>query len=76
MRNEIKLLRETKETVSVDPVTYTEFYDLSGNEFIYEDGVLKDILIGKKHIHIFHEGDIEIDDVSVEANGNCVVVRV
>ena len=60
----------------MDPVTYTEFYDLSGNEFIYEDGVLKDILIGNKHIHIFHEGDIEIDDVSVEANGNCVVVRV
>jgi len=76
MRNEIKLLRETKETVSIDPVTYTTFYDLSGNEFIYEDGVLKDILIGKKHIHVWHEGDIEIDMVSVESNGDCIIVRI
>ena len=76
MKNEIKLLREIKETVSIDPLTYTEFYDLSGNEFIYEEGVLKDIFIGKKHIHIFHDCDIEIDDVSVEANGDCVIVRV
>ena len=56
MKNNIKLVREVLESTT----TYTEFKDEHGNEFIYEDGELKDIIIGDKRIHIYGDNELEI----------------
>jgi|TARA_R100001530_G_scaffold61116_2_gene44136 hypothetical protein len=53
----ITLIKEVKELDTI----YTEFKDNSGNEFIYEDGELKDIIINGEHIHILDDGNIIIN---------------
>tara|TARA_R100000963_G_C4585691_1_gene64853 strand:- start:206 stop:484 length:279 start_codon:yes stop_codon:yes gene_type:complete len=50
----ITFIKEVKELDTI----YTEFKDNTGNEFIYEDGELKDIIINGKHVHIFDDGNI------------------
>ena len=56
MKNNIIFVREVVESTT----TYTEFEDADGNKFIYEDGELKNIIIGGKTIHIYDDNEIEI----------------
>ena len=58
MKNNIKFVREVLESTT----TYTEFKDEHGNEFIYEDGELKDIIIGSKVIHVYDDNELEINN--------------
>tara|TARA_R110000772_G_scaffold88687_6_gene184100 strand:- start:1824 stop:2006 length:183 start_codon:yes stop_codon:yes gene_type:complete len=60
MKNNITFVREVIESTT----TYTEFKDKHGNEFIYEDGELKDVIIGMKRIHVYSDNELEINNVN------------
>lgn len=56
LQNNITLVKQVKESDTI----YTEFSDYDGNEFIYEDGELKNVIIRGTHIHIYSDGYVEI----------------